>query len=1052
MIKFNPRLLCFLCLQLTGYASFGQALTLLDNFSRADGPTVGNGWVETESVGPSSAALVGGQLKLSNGSAAGRDFVTRDLSANYAPILHNNAGRLTWAWNVRQSRTNPSGFDGSNYGVAFVLAASSANLTAAATTGYAVVVGNANTPDPFRLVRFAGGLTRNANLTNVFATNTDYGTAYLTLRVTYLPDDDSWTLAVTPNTAGFDDPGTATTFQTIGTGVDATYTTTALPYLGCLWNHAATASEAALFDNIYVTAPCAVGPEPTAGPGAGGADQLTPASARLGFAAGNGSGRVVVLRAGAAPTGGPVDGTAYAASPAFGSGAPVASGAYVVYNGAGTSVSVTNLQANTAYFYDVYEVQGTGCAANYYQAAPLRGTFSTPPCAPAAAPAVSAAQGTATAAAGGTGSLTFGWQPGDGTRRLVVVRPAQAVAAVPADATDYAANARYGLGAALGADEYAVYDGPGSSVTVTGLTVGATYYAAVYEATGSGCTAAYRTVTPATASAAVPAPPAATTYRFYRGNLHAHSGYSDGNKDATTSGASTPADDYALARQAQQFDFLGLSEHNHSQAGMSLPNYARGVQQAVAATQDGSFVALYGMEYGTISGGGHVIIYGYDKLLGWEAGNYDVYVTKGDYTALFATLAQQPGAVAYLAHPQATDYNNLFATPYNATTGQVLVGSALRSGPAFSTNTTYTDPSSSSFEARFQDALKLGYHVAPTLDHDSHYSVFGRSTPGRLVLLAPALTRAALLDALQQRRFYAADDYNAEVSFQVGTRPMGSVVTQAGAPTLRVAVADPDANDAVASIALFAGVPGSGTAAALLTSSTGSPTLSYTDPIPDQATYYYYAVITQADGDKFWTAPIRYTRNNAQPLPVALVRFRATLQNAQEAVLRWTTATERNSAYFAVERSRDGQTFAEAGRVAAAGASTQARTYEWRDPAPLTGRTYYRLRQVDTDQRTAFSPVETLTPGAREAAQAHVYPNPSVGRTVTRLALRGLAQEPVTVQVVDAVGRVVATQQVVPSAYQVDVPLSLPATLPGGIYAVSVRSSARVWTSRLLVE
>ena len=77
----------------------------------------------------------------------------------------------------------------------------------------------------------------------------------------------------------------------------------------------------------------------------------------------------------------------------------------------------------------------------------------------------------------------------------------------------------------------------------------------------------------------------------------------------------------------------------------------------------------------------------------------------------------------------------------------------MRSGPAFSTATDYSDPSSSSFEARFKDALRVGYHVGPTIDHDSHYSVFGRSTPARLVLQAPALTKAALLDALQQRRF-----------------------------------------------------------------------------------------------------------------------------------------------------------------------------------------------------------------------------------------------------------------------------------------------------------
>jgi hypothetical protein len=754
---------------------------------------------------------------------------------------------------------------------------------------------------------------------------------------------------------------------------------------------------------------------------------------------------------GPAPGAVPTDGAAYAADPAFGTGSALAPGESVVAADAGTGVALSGLQPSTAYYYAGYEFTGTGCAANYRSLAPLTGSFTTPACTPAARPTAPATQGTATAGTA-TGSLFVSWRNGSGTRRLVVVRPAQAVAATPADATDYPASARYGAGAALSADEYVVYNGSGSSVTVVGLTPGQAYYAAVYEFTGTGCAVAYLRPAPATARATVPAPPASTTYRFYRGNLHAHSGYSDGNKDANTSGASTPGQDYALARQAQQFDFLGISEHNHTAAGMSRPSYALGLQQADQATVDGTFVALYGMEYGTISGGGHVIIYGYDRLLGWEAGNYDVYVPKGDYTALFAILAQQPGAVAYLAHPQTGDYNNLLATPRNTTTAQVLVGSALRSGPAFSTATDYSDPSTSTFEARFKDALRLGYHVGPTMDHDNHYSVFGRSTPARLVLLAPTLTRAALLEALQQRRFYAADDDNADVTFQVAGQPMGSVLTRAGAPTLTVSVTDPDSNDAVASIALFAGIPGSGTAPSQLTSSSGSPTLSYSDPIPNGATYYYYAVITQSDGDKIWTAPIRYTRDNAAPLPVTLTRFQAVLHNEHDAVVRWATASEGRSAYFAVERSADGRHFAEIGRVAAAGASTTPRAYELTDPHPLTSRTYYRLRQVDTDDTATFSPVVQLSPGDGEAPQVSVYPNPASGSSSVQVACRGLSGHPLTVRVSDLLGRVLATEQVVPTVYQTVIPLPRPVGVAPGLYVVTVNDGTHTWTTRWTLE
>ena len=1034
----------------TSTASFTattRTLVLLDDFNRADSPTVGNGWTETETT-TMGASLVSNQLKLA-GTASGREFITRSLAANYDPVLTNNGRVLTWAWNMQQTRTNPTSFDASSYAVAYVLAGSSDNLLSG--TGYAVVVGNSGTPDPLKLVRYANGIA--STLTPIVVGDVDATNKFQTIRVTYLPDEDLWTLEAATATAAFQDPTTAT-YATLGSASDGTYTTTALPYTGCLWNHATSATDYALFDNLYVTAPCTLDAEPTAGPTGPVASNLTSSSATLSWTAGAGSSRLVLVRPASAGADAPTDGAAYATTAQYGRGALVGTSSYVVYTGAGTSVGVTNLQPNTTYAYQVYEAAGAGCSLNYLQASPATGSFTTAPCIAAATPTVAASAVQATPA---TYSLTLSWQNGNGAQRLVVVAAGQAPTAGPQDATAYSASARLGAGSALGGG-FVVYSGAGSSATVAGLTPNTTYYAIVYEFNGSGCSAAYLTSDLAAVSATTATPPPVTagSYHFYRGNLHGHSSYSDGNKDSGTSGAYTPADDYALGRLAQQFDFMGISEHNHNQAGMELANYAKGLQQADGANDEGRFVTLYGMEWGTISGGGHVVVYGYPKLIGWEPTFYDVYVAKGDYTGpngLFATVAQQPGTFTYLAHPASTDYNGLFNSALNATVADVLVGSAMRTGPAFSQNTTYSNPPSSTYEARFKDALRLGYHVAPTVDHDTHYSVFGRSTPGRLVVLAPTLSRAALLDALQQRRFYASDDFNTEVMLTAGTQVMGSITTQAGPPTLAVSVNDPDPNDAVASIALFNGIPGSGVEAQQVASSTGSATLSYSDPIPNQATYYYYAVITQADGDKIWTAPIWYTRNDALsgPLPVQLVRFQAVLQNEQEAVLRWATSSELHSAYFVVERSADGVHFAEVGRLPGAGSSLVAHSYELRDRQALTGLTYYRLRQVDTDQTTSYSPVVTLQPTAREAAEVHVYPNPSAGTAVTRLALRGLTNQVLDVRVTDMLGRVVSTQRVIPIGYQADVPLTLPTGLAPGVYSVTLRASGQLWTTRLAI-
>lgn len=356
----------------------------------------------------------------------------------------------------------------------------------------------------------------------------------------------------------------------------------------------------------------------------------------------------------------------------------------------------------------------------------------------------------------------------------------------------------------------------------------------------------------------------AQTYNFYFGNIHAHTSYSDGNQDSSTSFMTKPLQDFNYAKVSQHVDFYGISEHNHYSAGMTNPlNFHRGLADANTANNDGSFVALYGMEWGVISGGGHVIVYGYDSLMGWDNNDYDVFVAKNDYASLWKKINEKPGSFAYLAHPQSSDYNNLFTTSVGLLADNAIVGMAARSGPAFSTNTSYSNPSPGNYIARYNDALKRGYHLGVGLDHDTHNSVFGRQTSGRLVVMAPALTRADILEAIRKMRFYSSDDWNLKVNFTIANQPMGSIVTHTGTPTLVANVVDGDASENVSSIAVYYGIPGSGNNPTILTTVNNNANLSYTHAIANNTNYYYYLKITQTDGDIVWTSPIWYTRNDA---------------------------------------------------------------------------------------------------------------------------------------------------------------------------------------------
>jgi len=87
-------------------------------------------------------------------------------------------------------------------------------------------------------------------------------------------------------------------------------------------------------------------------------------------------------------------------------------------------------------------------------------------------------------------------------------------------------------------------------------------------------------------------------------------------------------------------------------------------------------------------------------------------------------------------------------------------------------------------------------------------------------------------------------------------------------------------------------------------------------------------------------------------LPITLSAFSAVLVNANEACdgvkVGWTTQTEDDTDYFALERSTDGLNFREVGRIQAAGTSLTPKDYVLIDKNVGT-KNYYRLTIYDLD-------------------------------------------------------------------------------------------------------
>lgn len=346
----------------------------------------------------------------------------------------------------------------------------------------------------------------------------------------------------------------------------------------------------------------------------------------------------------------------------------------------------------------------------------------------------------------------------------------------------------------------------------------------------------------------------AQEYHYYYGNIHSHTSYSDGSKDAENTGVKTPAQAYAFAKQSKHFDFLGISEHNHSEAKMHQPDYAKGIQQCKAANKDHEFVCLYGMEFGTYANG-HVLIYGVDKLINWEEGNSDIVVSKNDYNELWEEVSHHDGSFVTLAHPtETTHFSNLVNSNYSPVADHVICGTAVRNGPHESASTNYDNPPAVDYYSYYKKMLAAGYHVGPTVDHDNHNTTFGRTSQGRTVVLAKHLTQREIADAYRHMRFYASDDWNTRVNFTVNGSPLGSTVVTSEA-IIDVEIADEDEGDTVKTVQVMMGTPGSRILPKQFIKERTASFRYSTEMLPDEHIYLYLA-ITQADRHKIYTAPI----------------------------------------------------------------------------------------------------------------------------------------------------------------------------------------------------
>ncbi len=380
----------------------------------------------------------------------------------------------------------------------------------------------------------------------------------------------------------------------------------------------------------------------------------------------------------------------------------------------------------------------------------------------------------------------------------------------------------------------------------------------------------------------VPQPPSPP--RFYFGNFHAHTSYSDGS--------GTPKEAYKYARETGDLDFLAITEHNHAAAGPTSGDrkddlliatdpslYPKLISDANAANEDNKFVAIYGQEFSTISKGNHSNAFMANKVIRTPNGEYEKVFTNDWMTDFGVEVIQlnhpwdgkdtNKKKMSAKAVGTSVDTNygfNRFSS--RAAFVKALDGRATMievvNGPGL-TNPEDDQVLFGTVKPAFYYAyLNLGLHLAPTGDQDNHYRTWGTLTETRTVVIAPKLTRSEILKAMKARRVYATEDKDLQVLFKVNGRPMGSInpsLASGGIATISVSIKDKDEPDSAYRVAIFYDPgPGGPEATQVKVLNVNNNASGEFDHTPTAGKGYYFLVVTSTrdanEGYSAWTAPI----------------------------------------------------------------------------------------------------------------------------------------------------------------------------------------------------
>ena len=129
------------------------------------------------------------------------------------------------------------------------------------------------------------------------------------------------------------------------------------------------------------------------------------------------------------------------------------------------------------------------------------------------------------------------------------------------------------------------------------------------------------------------------------------------------------------------------------------------------------------------------------------------------------------------------------------------------------------------------------------------------------------------------------------------------------------------------------------------------------------------------ENDQFSLDSIELIMEASAFLPVTWLSFEVSKED-HNAHLYWTTSHEINNDRFEVLHSQDGLEWKKVGAVAAEG-QRDVNQYQFEHTSPVSGRNFYRIKQVDKDGQYNMSEIETVFFKKSSPRNLTLYPNPA---------------------------------------------------------------------------